>query len=56
MYGQTVLAKAMKAAGISFDQNEAHSAIYDAQKTAELFCMMMNSWREAHIYTTLNMC
>jgi ribonuclease T len=43
-YGQTVLAKAVKAAGISFDQNEAHSAIYDAQKTAELFCEMANSW------------
>ena len=48
MYGQTVLAKAIKAAGIPFDTNEAHSAIYDAQKTAELFCVMMNSWRKAH--------
>ena len=48
IYGQTVLAKAAKAAGISFDLNEAHSAIYDAQKTAELFCVMMNTWREAH--------
>jgi ribonuclease T len=48
IYGQTVLAKAAKAAGISFDVNEAHSAIYDAQKTAELFCIMMNTWREAH--------
>lgn len=48
IYGQTVLAKAAKAAGISFDVNEAHSAIYDAQKTAELFCIMMNTWREAN--------
>ena len=48
IYGQTVLAKAAKAAGISFDPNEAHSAIYDAEKTAELFCVMMNTWREAH--------
>ena len=44
MYGQTVLAKAMLAAGIPFDQNEAHSAIYDAEKTAELFCAMLNTW------------
>jgi len=48
MYGQTVLAKATKAAGVAFDINEAHSAIYDAEKTADLFCMMLNSWREGH--------
>lgn len=45
-YGQTVLAKAVKCAQIPFDTHEAHSAIYDAQKTAELFCKMMNTWRE----------
>ncbi|MFC3909847.1 ribonuclease T [Legionella dresdenensis] len=45
MYGQTVLAKAAAAAGIFFDQNEAHSAIYDAEKTADLFCIMLNTWR-----------
>jgi len=44
-YGQTVLAKAVKAAGLSFDPNEAHSAIYDAEKTADLFCVMANTWR-----------
>ncbi len=49
IYGQTVLAKAVKAAGISFNVNEAHSAIYDAEKTADLFCVMMNTWRDAHI-------
>lgn len=42
-YGQTVLAKAVKEAGIEFDQGQAHSAIYDAQKTAELFCAIANS-------------
>jgi len=46
-YGQTVLAKAAKEAGILFDQSEAHSAIYDAQKTAELFCVIANMWHEA---------
>ena len=49
VYGQTVLAKAVKAAGLDFDANEAHSAIYDAKKTAELFCIMMNTWRSAHL-------
>lgn len=46
VYGQTVLAKAAKAAGIKFDPNEAHSAIYDAEKTADLYCIMLNTWRE----------
>lgn len=40
--GETVLAKSVRSAGISFDVNEAHSAIYDAQKTAELFCQIVN--------------
>lgn len=44
--GQTVLAKACKTAGIPFDGHEAHSAIYDTERTAELFCWMVNRWRE----------
>ncbi len=44
IYGQTVLAKAAEAAGIPFDTREAHSAIYDAEKTADLFCQMLNTW------------
>ena len=44
-YGQTVLATACAEAGISFDNNEAHSAAYDARKTAELFCNIVNCWR-----------
>ncbi|MEX2367620.1 MAG: ribonuclease T [Pseudohongiellaceae bacterium] len=44
-YGQTVLSRACEAAGIEFDQNEAHSARYDAEKTAELFCNIINSWK-----------
>lgn len=43
IYGQTVLAKAAIAANISFDTREAHSAIYDADKTAALFCKMLNA-------------
>ena len=42
--GQTVLVKACQAAGIAFDQKEAHSALYDAQKTAELFCYIVNRY------------
>lgn len=44
-YGQTVLGKALQAAGISWDSNEAHSAAYDAMKTAELFCRVCNRMR-----------
>ncbi|MDH5432582.1 MAG: ribonuclease T [Gammaproteobacteria bacterium] len=43
--GQTVLAKACEAAQISFDNDKAHSALYDAQKTAELFCYIVNRWK-----------
>ena len=43
--GQTVLVKACQAAGIAFDQNEAHSALYDTSKTAELFCYIVNQWK-----------
>lgn len=40
--GETVLAKAVRGAGIAFNVEEAHSAIYDAEKTAELFCFLVN--------------
>lgn len=43
-FGQTVLARACATAGIEFSSREAHSAIYDTQKTAELFCFIMNSY------------
>ncbi len=44
-YGQTVLQKACHAAGIDFDDQHAHSARYDALKTAELFCTIVNRWQ-----------
>ncbi len=44
VYGQTVLAKAVQCAEIEWDNRQAHSAIYDAEKTAELFCKIVNSW------------
>ncbi len=43
-YGQTVLAQAIQAAEIEWENDRAHSAIYDTQKTAELFCNIVNRW------------
>lgn len=43
--GQTVLVKACQAANIDFQQSQAHSALYDTQKTAELFCYMVNRYQ-----------
>jgi ribonuclease T len=45
-YGQTVLARAAQAAGLEWDEREAHSAIYDAEKTAQLFCTIVNRWHD----------
>ncbi|MCB1919873.1 MAG: ribonuclease T [Candidatus Competibacteraceae bacterium] len=45
-YGQTVLARALKAARIPWNESEAHSAIYDAERTAELFCQIVNHWKD----------
>jgi ribonuclease T len=45
-YGQTVLARAAQASGIEWDGNLAHSAIYDAERTADLFCNIINRWNE----------
>lgn len=41
-YGQTVLAKAAEIAGLQWDSKEAHSAVYDAEQTARLFCTIVN--------------
>lgn len=43
-YGHTVLARACKLAGLDFDNAQAHSALYDAEKTADLFCSIVNRW------------
>ncbi|MGB1110471.1 MAG: ribonuclease T [Gammaproteobacteria bacterium] len=44
--GQTVLARACQAAGIGWDSKEAHSATYDAEQTAELFCYIVNRYQD----------
>ncbi|MBY6063306.1 ribonuclease T [Pseudidiomarina sediminum] len=43
--GQTVLIKACQEAGIAFDSRQAHSALYDTERTAELFCWMVNRYK-----------
>ncbi len=43
-YGQTVLARAVQAAGFEWNSDYAHSAVYDAERTAQLFCRIVNSW------------
>ena len=44
-YGQTVLARAVQAAGLPWDENSAHSAAYDAEITADLFCNIVNRFK-----------
>jgi ribonuclease T len=46
--GQTVLAKAVTIAGLSWDANSAHSARYDAERSAEVFCLVCNRLRGSH--------
>ena len=43
-YGQTVLSKAVLAAGMEWNNDDAHSAVYDTERTAQLFCKIMNDW------------
>ena len=45
-YGQTVLARAVIAAGLEWDETQAHSASYDAEMTANLFCQVVNRYRD----------
>lgn len=44
-YGQTVLARAVAAAGLTWDKSRAHSAAYDAEITAQLFCEIVNRFQ-----------
>lgn len=54
-FGQTVLSRAAKAAGFPFDEEAAHSAAYDAEITADVFCEIVNRFKpifDASILTT----
>jgi ribonuclease T len=44
-FGQTVLSRAVQAAGLEWNESHAHSAIYDTEKTAALFCAIVNRWK-----------
>ncbi|PLK58889.1 ribonuclease T [Candidatus Palibaumannia cicadellinicola] len=52
--GQTVLAKACITAGITFNNSEAHSALYDTERTAELFCELVNRWKRLGGWTDIS--
>lgn len=45
VYGQTVLSRALQAAGLEWNGEDAHSARYDVERTSELFCTMVNAWK-----------
>ncbi len=47
-YGQTVLARAVKAAGMSWDETQAHSAAYDAEMTTDIFCDVINRFKPVY--------
>jgi ribonuclease T len=44
-YGQTVLSRAAQAAGLAWNRDDAHSAAYDAEQTADLFCLICNQFQ-----------
>jgi len=46
--GQTVLAKAITVAGLDWDADSAHRARYDAERSADLFCLVCNRLRDSH--------
>lgn len=47
-YGQTVLGRAVTAAGFKWEEDRAHSALYDAEMTAQLFCTIVNRFRAVY--------
>lgn len=48
-YGQTVLSRAVQAAGLDWNGADAHSAVYDTERTSELFCRIVNRWRDLSV-------
>jgi ribonuclease T len=53
--GQTVLSRAVESIGLSWEPREAHSAVYDTERTAQLFCRILNRWRELSLMATPSM-
>jgi ribonuclease T len=48
-FGQTVLAKAVTVAGLEWDPSNAHNARYDAERSADIFCLVCNRLRDSHL-------
>ena len=46
--GQTVLAKAVTVAGLEWDPSSAHCAAYDAERSADIFCLVCNRLRDSY--------
>jgi ribonuclease T len=44
-FGQTDLSRSVQAAGLDWNESEAHSAVYDTERTAALFCFIVNRWK-----------
>ena len=53
-FGQTVLARAVQAAGFKWNSEKAHSAVYDTERTADLFCAIINRWNELNINLSIS--
>ena len=51
-FGQTVLARAVAVAGFEWDEESAHSAAYDAEITADLFCEIVNRFQPVYLTTS----
>ncbi len=47
-YGQTVLARIARQAGIAYDNEKAHGAKYDTELTADVFCKIINLWTDKY--------
>ncbi|MDH3336911.1 MAG: ribonuclease T [Gammaproteobacteria bacterium] len=47
-FGQTVLARAVAAAGFEWEEESAHSAAYDAEITCDLFCEIVNRFQSVY--------
>jgi ribonuclease T len=47
-FGQTVLSRAVIAAGATWEDERAHSALYDAEQTALVFCEIVNRFRDIY--------
>ena len=54
--GQTVLAKAVNVAGYEWDSSSAHSASYDAERTADIFCHITNRMRDSYLEAETRAC